>query len=362
MNPAKDPKIETTAYDSAKPSRRSFLRRGVAGAWLFGLGSAMGLLANRTPKGAGQAPRTGRTLGKEFAYGLEQPQRTDPKLIGYQEIAAIPTGLKELRAVTVADGNVYAAGDRAVIRFGKNSARLQALDLAEAPRCLAVGSGGRVFVGFKDHVESFAPNGTRIARWESAGPKAVLTSIAVAGSDVFVADAGDRIVLRYDGQGTLRSRIGKKDTARNIPGFIVPSPYFDLAIGPGPLLWVANPGRHRLEAYTLAGDFESSWGEASFGMSGFCGCCNPAHFALLPDGRFVTSEKGITRVKVYSARGEFESVVAGPELFSGPNKLPDAGPLGLDVAVDEAEQILVADRLRGAVRRFSRLTEKQSDA
>ncbi len=362
MNPAKDPNIKMASADSAKPSRRSFLRRGVAGAWLFGLGSVMGFLANRTPKVAGQALRTGRTLGKEFAYGLEQPPRTDPKLIGHQEIAAIPTGLKELRAVAVADGNVYVAGDRTVIRFGKNSARLKALDLGEAPRCLAVGSGGRMLVGFKDHVETYAPDGTRIARWERAGPKAVLTSIAVAGSDVFVADAGDRIVLRYDWQGTLRSRIGKKDPARDTPGFIVPSPYFDLAIGPGPLLWVANPGRHRLEAYTFAGDFESSWGEASFAMSGFCGCCNPAHFALLPDGRFVTSEKGITRVKVYSVRGEFESVVAGPELFLGPNNLPDSSPVGLDVAVDEAGQILVADRSKGAVRRFSRLNEKQPHA
>ena len=35
-------------------------------------------------------------------------------------------------------------------------------------------------------------------------------------------------------------------------------------------------------------------------MADFFGCCNPAQLAVLPDGRFVTAEKGIPRVKIYS--------------------------------------------------------------
>ena len=34
---------------------------------------------------------------------------------------------------------------------------------------------------------------------------------------------------------------------------------------------------------------------------------------FLPDGRFVTSEKGIPRIKIYTGLGEFECVVAGPQ-------------------------------------------------
>ena len=32
------------------------------------------------------------------------------------------------------------------------------------------------------------------------------------------------------------------------------------------LLWVVNPGRHRLEAYTFDGDLQSYWGEESLGI------------------------------------------------------------------------------------------------
>jgi len=79
---------------------------------------------------------------------------------------------------------------------------------------------------------------------------------------------------------------------------------------------------------------------------GFCGCCNPSHIALFPDGRFVTSEKGLPRVKVYDAKGVFVGLVAGPDMFA-----EDA--VGLDLAVDSRGRILVLDPARRMVRVFA---------
>ncbi|MBM3243119.1 hypothetical protein FJZ31_43220, partial [Candidatus Poribacteria bacterium] len=50
-------------------------------------------------------------------------------------------------------------------------------------------------------------------------------------------------------------------------------------------------------------------GYLSMDIDGFCGCCNPVNFAMLPDGRFVTCEKGLPRVKIYDADGTFSGVV-----------------------------------------------------
>ena len=80
-------------------------------------------------------------------------------------------------------------------------------------------------------------------------------------------------------------------------------------------------------------------------VEGFCGCCNPTHFALLPDGGFVTSEKGIPRVKVYDGGGKLLSVVAGADDFNG-------GTTGLAVAVAPDNRILVLDPVRGQIRAF----------
>jgi hypothetical protein len=80
----------------------------------------------------------------------------------------------------------------------------------------------------------------------------------------------------------------------------------------------STPGARRIEAFTLDGDLLGHWGEASSRIEGFFGCCNPSHLAVLADGRFVTSEKGVPRVKIYSAQGEFESVIAAPRILCKP--------------------------------------------
>jgi len=80
-------------------------------------------------------------------------------------------------------------------------------------------------------------------------------------------------------------------------------------------------------------------------LDGFGGCCNPSHVAMLSDGSFVTSEKGLERVKIHLPSGDFKSVVAAPSQF-------DEGTKGLDLAVDSKDRILVLDPSRKMVRIF----------
>ena len=141
----------------------------------------------------------------------------------------------------------------------------------------------------------------------------------------------------------MLGKIGEPDESRNFVGFGIPSPYFDVAVGPQGLLHVVNPGLLRIEAYTFAGKWVSQWGEASSKVDGFNGCCNPSHFAFLSDGRFVTAEKGTSRVKVSSRKGELQCVVAGPQTVP---KLP------ADICVDGHDRVLILDAARRGVRVF----------
>jgi hypothetical protein len=152
-------------------------------------------------------------------------------------------------------------------------------------------------------------------------------------------------------------RIGQKDESRNIRGFIIPSPYFDVAVAPDGLLRVVNPGEHKIEAYTFDGHLEVSWGQRGLDVPAFCGCCNPAAMAILPDGRFVTGEKGIPRVKIYGPEGKFECVVVGPDIlapnFSATTETRDDLRLHpVDLAVDGKSRILVLDPNAGKLRIF----------
>ncbi|HPD14680.1 MAG TPA: hypothetical protein PLE19_07015 [Planctomycetota bacterium] len=290
----------------------------------------------------------GSGLGKDFTYDLTELRKVDPKLIHYDEAAAIDVPLKELRGLAVdAKDRVLVAGDDTVLVFRADGKREGETKTGGAPRCLAVAENGTLYVGMKDHVEVFDARGERQAVWESLGAKALVTSIAVGEEAVFVADAGNRVILRFDLSGKKLGLIGKKDEERNIPGLVVYSPFLDVAIGRDGLLWAVNPGRHRLEAYTADGHLEASWGKASVALEGFSGCCNPTDIAVLPDGRFVTAEKGMPRVKVYSHDGAFECVVAAPDCF-------EKHATGLDLAADSQGRILVLDPAARRVRVFVR--------
>ena len=98
-------------------------------------------------------------------------------------------------------------------------------------------------------------------------------------------------------------------------------------------------------------------------IEGFCGCCNPVNFAMLPDGRFVTCEKGLPRAKVYDADGAFASVVAGPEAFLENGRtctlddLSNCQTGGLNVAVDSQGHVLVMDPIERVVRIFAEISK-----
>lgn len=313
----------------------------------------------------------GNGLPKSFQYDLEPYQRTDPALIGYTQTGRIAVGLVEPRAVAVGpEDRIYVAGDQAVHVHAAGGARLRQIAIDAKPQSLAVGATehkypGRIYVGVGNHVEVFSPEGRRVAKWPAPSAKSLITSIAVGEHEVYLADAIGRIVLRCDLDGKVLTRIGERDEARNIRGFFIPSPYFDVALGADGLLRVVNPAPHHIEAFTPDGSLEFSWGKSSLGIDGFCGCCNPANIALLSDGRFVTAEKGIPRVKIYSPEGKFLTVVAGPELLTPDPTATEETRAGhklkvVDVAADSRGRVLVLDPGLRSVRVFEPNPEQKA--
>lgn len=313
-------------------------RRFLSSAFLS-LSSVMtGALAGCAP----DRPAPNAALDAEHASLRKVP----PDRIGYRQVAQRPLRLQEPRGIALApDGDLYVAGDRVLVRIAPDGGLRDSWALDADPTCVACAPDGLLYLGLTDRVGVYTPRGRRIALRDPHSDRSLLTAIAAGNGAIYVADAGNRIVLRCDPEGRVQSRIGARDDARGYSGLVLPSPHLDVVIAPDGQLLISNPGRHRIETHTPDGHFVSAWGHPGSSLDAFCGCCNPTDFALLPDGRFVTCEKGIPRVKVYSAQGVFESVVAPPEVFP-------SHTLGLDLAVGRDGSIYVLDAKSGCVRVF----------
>jgi hypothetical protein len=273
-------------------------------------------------------------------------RETDSSLLLYEEKWRIDLSGTRCNGITVGmNGCMYAAGKNVLIIFESNGMPRKRVDLQGKATCIASDERGFLYLGMAEHVEVYDADGELRDIWVSLGSNAVITSIAVSSDLVYVADAGNRLVMGFSKSGRLETIIGEGN--QGAPGFIIPSPYFDVAVGPDNTLWAANTGRRLLENYTPDGTMISSWGESSVSMEGFCGCCNPSHFAILQNGSFVTSEKGIPRVKLYDPLGQFAGVVSGPDQFK-------AGTVGIDIAVTQQGEILLLDPVMGCIRVFNR--------
>lgn len=282
--------------------------------------------------------------GNPYEFSVDEYKTVDPELILYRETKNLKPGFAEPSAIAVDGENIWVAGDNRVIRIDASGRLLLEIPLTGKPKALDV-AGEKIWIALENRIVVFDTSGSLILETEVLENGSLITGI-VAGPDwIFVADAGKRRIIRYSPDGTRSGEFLGKANDDVLHGFIIPSPYFDTDINLDGDLWVVNPGLHALENYTPEGNLREHWQKTGVNIEGFSGCCNPAHFAFLPDGNFVTSEKGLVRIKIHKASGEFLGVVAPPSSFNEEGEAPD-------VATDQKANVYALDFDRKIIRIF----------
>jgi len=284
-----------------------------------------------------------------FSYRTDALYAVDPKLISHSEIAVwqTPAPLPAFLAVRP-DGTVVVAGGRTGAILGTNGV-VQGRFEWQGPKATAIATApnGRIFIGAGNRVVAHAADATPAVVWDSLGENAQITGVAADSNQVWVCDAAQRVVWRFDHEGRLLGQLPPPGAPRE-QAFVVPSPSFAVATANDGCFWVVNPGRFQLQRHAADGRLLDMWSKPGMTTPGLSGCCNPAFLALLPNGDLVTSEKKIPRVKIYGPDGAFRSVIAPPSVLTGDEGRP--------VAVDRAGRVLVLDGKQ--IRVFARKAEK----
>ena len=288
-----------------------------------------------------------KAVKNPYAYDLGEVGYIDPAFIQYRESKRIATAHPMPVAIDCRGGLLaigYKQHFQVIDTLGRE---ISHKSVAGPVTALAFTPEGDLLLAQQIFIQVYRQSGELQDSWPTIDSSAYITSIAVRGEHVFVANAGDPSVMVYTRDGEVIHTFDGRNRPDRHYGFVVPSPYFDLGFDQTDRLWVANTGVQSIENYHYDGSLAGEWGVASHELSGFIGCCNPAQFTILANGSFVTAEKGLVRIKVYLPSGELESVVAGPDAFH-----PDAEPP--DLTSDELNNIYILDITGEMIRKFER--------
>ncbi|MCX5757282.1 MAG: hypothetical protein NTU83_01990 [Candidatus Hydrogenedentes bacterium] len=260
-----------------------------------------------------------REPGASLKFDVAPFAKVDPAKIRFRQTGRFPVGVAKPSALAPGhDGRMFVAGEHAIVALDANGKELARHAVKGTPECMAEAPDGHLFLGMHDHIEVLDPKGAPTATWPDLSGHAWLTSLAVDEKNVYAADAGNRVVLRFDYAGKLLGKIGERKPNDALSGFVIPSPYFDVLIDPSGALWAVNPGKHGFENYRPDGELISSWYKPGMGLEDLCGCCNPIHAAFRSDAAVVTAEKGLNRIKVYTPDAKLIGIVATAEMLGAP--------------------------------------------
>lgn len=273
-----------------------------------------------------------------FPYKTDALYAVDPALISHREAASwkLPLPTPCFLAM-LPGGRAVAVGGRKGVILGTNGVVQASFSWTALPAATAVAADpdGRIYIGAGNRV-GIADAAGRLSTsgWDSLGDEARIAGMAASSNQLWVCDAGQRVVWRFDPEGRLLGRLPAPGAPRD-QTFVVPSPAFPVALDRDGTFWVANPGRSQMQRHAADGQLLGKWASAGMSVTHLSGCCNPAYLAVLPNGLLVTSEKRIARVKIYGPDGAFRSVVVPPSALPGEEGRP--------VAVDPAGRVWVLD-------------------
>ena len=235
----------------------------------------------------------------------------------------------QLLSVAVSEnGNLFLGGDSFLACYDESLSSKWKIKMPGKINAISV-YGDTVYAASGELLFLVGSDGVMIAEWGPYEANSIITSVSAGKKFVAFADAGVKriFILRKDVEVISMSGQGNEK-------FIIPSPYFDVALSGEDLVFAANTGHRRIEKWSPDGIKRSQFGEPGTAPGAFCGCCNPAHFAVIPQG-FVTAEKGINRIKILGADGEFIEFVSSNNNFTA--------SIPLDVASADGKTIYAAN-------------------
>ncbi|MCL2435375.1 MAG: hypothetical protein FWD09_04460 [Lentimicrobiaceae bacterium] len=194
-----------------------------------------------------------------------------------------------------------------------------------------------IYLLYPTKIVLYNPNGQKKEEWNACSKNSDYCALTTTKDYVFVTDAENKNIVQYNKQGQLVRFIKSPD------GFTIPSYAFDI-ISINDTIYCSNSGRHKIESYTIDGEFIASFGKPGAQAGAFAGCCNPVYLAKSADGNILTSEKGNPRISCYERNGKFRTILFDSNMLGGGTTAYRMCVFGENIFIANGKTILIYGR------------------
>ena len=243
-----------------------------------------------------------RLVTGESFFGDNLTNGSQEGISPYKRINAIKTKSEIIR-FDLSDEMVFIATKQAVMIHNKDGSLVQQITTNREIRDIKV-EDNRIYLLYPAEIEVYAITGEKITGWKASRNNSDYCSMTLSSEFIFVTDVGNKQICKFSKEGEFMAVILSPS------GFIIPSFAFDI-INIGDTIYCSNSGRHRIEVYSLVGEYIRSFGTAGSESGHFAGCCNPVYLAATSNGDILTSEKGNPRISCFDRDGRFKAILLG---------------------------------------------------
>ena len=242
----------------------------------------------------------------------------------------------DIMCFDIYENTIYVALSDKVSVFNLSGKHLRNFEIEEDV-CDIVVDDVMIYLLYDTRIVLYSFDGQKKDEWKACSDNSDYCSFTATKDYIFVTDAENKHIVQYNKQGGLVRFIKSPE------GFIIPSYSFDI-ININDTIYCANSGRHKIESYTIDGEFITSFGKPGTQAGAFAGCCNPVYLEKSSNGHILTSEKGNPRISCYGKDGQFRTVLFDGNLLGGGTDAYEMHVSGEEIYIASGKTISVYGR------------------
>jgi len=281
-----------------------------------------------------------RSITSEEKMILSDAENTENTFVSpYKKINSFDAA-SDIICFDICKNTIYAALSDRVSIFDLSGNHQRDFEIEPNIRDMVVDygdTGTMIYLLYPARIDLYSFDGEKQGEWEACSHNSDYCSLTTTKDYVFVSDAENKLIWQYDKQGRLVRFIKSPE------GFIIPNYSFDI-ININDTIYCSNSGRHKIESYTLDGEFIASFGTSGAQAGSFAGCCNPVYLEKSFNGNILTSEKGNPRISCYGKDGKFCAVLFNSKTLGGGTAAYEMHVSGENIYIAGKKTIVVFGR------------------